>query len=46
MDDVTNSEAKYSRAYQLFPGEEYEKDLAAVRKRMTNGSGDSKLMIK
>jgi len=35
MDDVTNSEAEYSRAYQLFPDEEYEKDLAAVRKRLT-----------
>jgi cytochrome c-type biogenesis protein CcmH/NrfG len=34
MDDVTNSEAQYSRACQLFPSEEYEKDLAAVRKRM------------
>ena len=37
MDDVTN-EAEYSRAYQLFPGEEYEKDLAAVRKRMAAGA--------
>jgi cytochrome c-type biogenesis protein CcmH/NrfG len=46
MDDVTNSEAQYSRAYQLFPSEEYEKDLAAVRKRMTNGGGDFKLMSK
>ena len=46
MDDVTNSEAQYSRAYQLFPSEEYEKDLAAVRKRMTNGGGNFKLMSK
>jgi cytochrome c-type biogenesis protein CcmH/NrfG len=38
MDDVTNSEAQYSRAYQLFPSEEYEKDLAAVRKRMAAGA--------
>jgi cytochrome c-type biogenesis protein CcmH/NrfG len=38
MDDVTNSEAEYSRAYQLFPGEEYEKDLAAVGKRMAAGA--------
>src|ERR1700722_9571391 len=38
MDDVTNSEAEYSRAYQLFPGEEYEKDIAAVRKRMAAGA--------
>src|SRR5216684_980698 len=34
MGDVTNSEAEYSRAYELFPNEESEKDLAAVRKRM------------
>lgn len=34
MNDLTNSEAEYSRAYQLFPSDEYEKDLAAVRKRM------------
>jgi cytochrome c-type biogenesis protein CcmH/NrfG len=46
MDDVTNSEAQYSRACQLFPSEEYEKDLAAVRKRMTNRGGDFKLMSK
>ncbi len=34
--DVTNSEAEYSRAYQLFPSEDNEKDLAAVRKRMSS----------
>lgn len=34
MDDVTNAEAQYSKAYQLFPNEENEKDLSAVRKRM------------
>ena len=45
MGDVTNSEAEYSRAYQLFPNEEYEKDLAAVRKRMAGGA-DFKLMSK
>ena len=32
--DVANSEAQYSRAYELFPNEESEKDLAAVRKRL------------
>lgn len=37
MDDVTNSAAEYSRAYQLFPSEAYEKDLAAVQKRMAAG---------
>lgn len=34
MGDLTNSEAHYKRAYELFPTEESEKDLAAVRKRM------------
>src|ERR1017187_5621405 len=34
MGDVTNAEAQYSRAYELFPNEENEKDLTAVRKRM------------
>ena len=34
MGDVTNAEAQYSRAYELFPNEESQKDLAAVRKRM------------
>jgi cytochrome c-type biogenesis protein CcmH/NrfG len=46
MDDVTNAQAQYLRAYQLFPNEEEEKDLAAVQKRMTNGGGDFKLMSK
>jgi len=31
--DVTNAESQYSQAYQLFPNEQTEKDLAAVRKR-------------
>ena len=44
MDDVTNAEAEYSQAYHLFPNEESEKDLAAVRKRMAGG--DFKLMSK
>ena len=45
MDDVTNAEAQYSQAYRLFPNEESEKDLAAVRKRMAGGE-DFKLMSK
>ena len=45
MGDVTNSEAEYSRAYQLFPSEDNEKSLAAVRKRLAAG-GDSKLLSK
>jgi cytochrome c-type biogenesis protein CcmH/NrfG len=34
MDDLTNAEAEYSRAYQLFPDEADQKYLDAVRKRM------------
>jgi cytochrome c-type biogenesis protein CcmH/NrfG len=45
MGDVTNSEAEYSRAYQLFPSEDNEKDLTAVRKRLAAG-GDFKLLSK
>ena len=45
MGDVTNSEAEYSRAYQLFPSEDNEKSLAAVRMRLANG-GDFKLLAK
>ena len=45
MGDVTNAEAHYSRAYELFPNEESEKDLAAVRKRVAAG-GDFKLLSK
>ena len=37
LDDVTNAEAQYSQAYQLYPSEDYEKDLAAVRKRLAAG---------
>ena len=32
--NLTNAESHYLRAYQLFPDEQAEKDLAAVRKRM------------
>ena len=45
MGDVTNSEVAFSRAYALFPSEENEKYLAAVRKRMAAG-GDFKLLSK
>jgi cytochrome c-type biogenesis protein CcmH/NrfG len=34
MNDLTNSEAQYLLAYELFPSEENEKALAAVRKRL------------
>ena len=34
MGDVTNAETQYTRAYELFPSEEVEKDLAAIRKRL------------
>ena len=43
--DVTNAEAQYSRAFELFPNEQSEKDLAAVRKRKAAG-GDLKLLTK
>jgi len=39
MGDLTNSEAEFSRAYQLYPSEENEKYLAAVRKRMASEVG-------
>ena len=34
MGDITNAEVEYARAYELFPNEQSEKDLAAVRKRL------------
>lgn len=34
MGDVTNSEAEYLRAYELFPSEDNEKNLSAIRKRI------------
>ena len=43
--DITNAEAQYSRAYELFPNEESDKDLAAVRKRKAAG-GEFKLLTK
>ena len=45
MGDVKNAEAHYSRAYELFPNEESEKDLSAVRKRGVP-VGDFKLLSK
>jgi cytochrome c-type biogenesis protein CcmH/NrfG len=44
MGDVTNSEAQYSRAYQLFPSEDGAK-VAAARKRLAAGA-DFKLLSK
>src|SRR5271170_5104739 len=43
MDDLTNAEAQYSRAYELFPDEDGQKDLDAVRKRLAAGT-DFKLL--
>ena len=37
MGDVTNAEIHYSRAYELFPNEQSDKDLAAVRNRLADG---------
>jgi tetratricopeptide (TPR) repeat protein len=34
MGDLTNAETHYVRACELFPNEQGEKDLAAVRKRL------------
>ena len=45
MNDVKNAEVHFSRAYELFPNEEAEKDLAAVRKRIAAGK-DFKLLTK
>ena len=38
MGNVKEAEAHYSKAYQLFPTEQNEKELAAVRKRLTNST--------
>ena len=45
MGDVTNAEAQYLRAHELFPNEESEKNLVAVRKRIEAG-GTFKLLSK
>ena len=34
MNDFTNAEAAYVRAVELYPAEEHEKALAAIRKRL------------
>lgn len=39
MGDVTNAEAEYFKADELFPSEENDKNLAAVRKRLATGAG-------
>jgi cytochrome c-type biogenesis protein CcmH/NrfG len=39
MNDFTNAEAAYVRAVELYPAEEHEKALAAVRKRLTRKGG-------
>jgi cytochrome c-type biogenesis protein CcmH/NrfG len=38
MGDVTNAETEYLQADKLFPNEENEKNLAAVRKRLAMGT--------
>jgi cytochrome c-type biogenesis protein CcmH/NrfG len=43
MGDITNAETQYARAYDLFPSEENEKNLAAVRKRLATGGSFSLL---
>jgi tetratricopeptide (TPR) repeat protein len=39
MGDVTNAEVEYFKADELFPSEENDKDVAAVRKRLATGAG-------
>jgi tetratricopeptide (TPR) repeat protein len=34
LGDLTNSEAHYARAYELFPDDDNEKSLRAIRKRL------------
>jgi tetratricopeptide (TPR) repeat protein len=38
MGDITNAEAQYLRADELFPDEENDKNVAAVRKRLVTGT--------
>lgn len=38
MGDVTNAETQYLQADKLFPNEENEKNLAAIRKRLAMGT--------
>ncbi len=42
--DVTNSEADYLRAYELFPNEDNEKNLAAIRKRLATAHDAQSLL--
>lgn len=39
MNDFTNAEAAYARAVELYPVEEHEKALAAIRKRLARERG-------
>ncbi|HEU0009587.1 MAG TPA: hypothetical protein VFT34_07215 [Verrucomicrobiae bacterium] len=39
MNDFTNAETAYLRAVQLYPAEEYEKALTAIRKRLARDRG-------
>jgi tetratricopeptide (TPR) repeat protein len=43
--DLTNAESHYLRAYELFPNQEAEQDLAAARKRLS-GQPPIKLLSK
>ena len=45
MGDLTNAEKQYFQACQIFPSEGNEKDLAAVRRRLSS-RGDFKLLSK
>jgi tetratricopeptide (TPR) repeat protein len=38
MGDLTNAEAQYFQADELFPNEENDKNVAAVRKRLATGT--------
>jgi cytochrome c-type biogenesis protein CcmH/NrfG len=39
LDDVTNAEVHYLRAYDLWPDEDNEKSLLTIRKRLANERG-------
>jgi tetratricopeptide (TPR) repeat protein len=45
MNDFTNAEAAYLRAVQLYPIEEHEKALTAIRKRLARDRG-TEAMVK
>lgn len=42
MGDLTHAEAEYSRAYELWPSEEMQKKLEAVRKRRESDTSKAK----